>query len=164
MTVTNLYVLATQIKLLFGGESQTGESPAPYFCSTLEMLLGSVLPCALEQGLSLPGMQEPAHLLCAHPDSKCRTPPGGALLLPVGVVQALLGWAVTLLSSNRNRISHQLPDGIPSPCPNTHTHAGWPLLPCVTLPCSAGAGVAVCKLLCSTCTVSLSYLSTGCFS
>lgn len=83
-------------------------------------------------------------------------------LLQVGVVQALLGWAVTLLCSNCKRIGHQLPDGTSSPCPNTHTC--WPLLPCVTLPCSAGAGVAVCKLLCITCTVSLSYLSTGCFS
>lgn len=32
-------------------------------------------------------------------------------LLQVGVVQALLGWAVTLLCSNCKRIGHQLPDG-----------------------------------------------------
>lgn len=99
-----------KLTLLFGGKSQTGQSPAPYLCSTLEILLDSALPCALEQGLSLSGMQEPAHVLCAHPDSKCRAPPGPPFSrwnplppIPVGVVKALLGWAVTWFSSNCKR-------------------------------------------------------------
>lgn len=49
--------------------------------------------------------------------------------LPVGVVKALLSWAVTLFSSNckRTQPSAAWWDSLPLP---QHTHAGWPLLPC----------------------------------
>lgn len=127
-------------------------------------------PVPLEQGLPAPGMHEPAHLLCGHPDSTCSVPPGPSFSscnppapLTPGVVMALpgLGSDIVLEQLQKESAISCLMGSL-FPCPSTH--AGWPLLPSVTLPCFAGAGVGVCNLLCITCTVSLSYLSTGCFS
>lgn len=158
LTVANLHVLASPnshcCSDLIDG---IGKNPAPYFSSTLEML--QYCPVPLEQGLPLPGMHEPAHLLCAQPDSKCRAPPGPPFSRwnpppPSLWVSWRLSWAGQWLCSpaTAKGLSHQLPDGIPFPCPNTHMQAGHCCL--VTLPCLAGAGVGVCKLLCITCTVS----------
>lgn len=121
-------------------------------------------PVPLEPGLPLRGMHEAAHLLCGHPDSsppfsRCNPPPH----LTPGAVMGLPGpGSDIVLEQLQKQSAISCLFGSLFPCPNTH--AGWPLLPSVTLPCCAGAAVGVCNLLCITCTVSLSYLSTGCFS
>lgn len=79
-------------------------------------------------------------------------------LLPEGVVQALLGWTVTLFLSSCKRNRPSAAWWHP-----THTCRLATVAFCDSA-CFAGAGVGVCNLLCITCTVSLSYLSTGCFS
>lgn len=109
-----------------------------------------VLPSAsLEQGLPLPGVHKPAHVLCAHPDSRCSVPAGSPLSrcnppphLPLDVVNGVprLGSDFILEQLQKESALSCLIRSL-FPCPSTH--AGWPLLPSVTLPCSAGAGVGV---------------------
>lgn len=172
LTVANLHVLATQINIaVLISFVWIEESPAPLLLFHSWNPLGiQYCPVPLEQGLPLPGMHEPVHLLCGHPDSECSAPPGSSFSrcsppphLTPGALMGLPGLgsdAILEQLQKESAISCLIRSLFP--CPNTH--AGWPLLPSVTLPCSAGAGVGVCNLLCITCTVSLSYLSTGCFS
>lgn len=160
LTVANLPVLATQINiadLIFG----IGARPVPCFFSTLEILGFSTALCLWSRVCH--GLGYTSQPICSVVILALHCP--GVTLLPTSAGcsegspragQWHYSWAIA------KGISHQLPNGIPFPCPNTC--AGWPLLPSVTLPCFAGAGVGVCNLLCITCTVSLSYLSTGCFS
>lgn len=172
LTVANLHVLATQINIgvlisLLG----LRKSPASYFCSTLEIFLGSStalylqsrichqLGCRSQPISSVVIFTPKCRAAPGPPFSRCNPPPhptpGGVRALPG------LGSDFTLEQlQKQSAISCLL--GSLFPCPNTH--AGWPLLPSVTLPCFAGADVGVCDLLCVTCTVPLSYLSTGCFS
>lgn len=108
MTVANLHVLATQINIaVWGKVPNRGKSCPRLLFHSWNPLGLQCCPVPLEQGLSLSGMQEPAHLLWAQPDSKCRAPPGPPFSrwnppppIPVGVVKALLGWAGTWFSSN----------------------------------------------------------------
>lgn len=129
-----------------------------------------VLPCASRAGSAVIWDARANPSALGHPDSSAvfllAFPSPGVTLLPTSLqVQWWVsqGWAGNIILEQLQKESAiSCLIGSHFPCPNTR--AGWPLLPSVTLPCFAGAGVGVCNLLCITCTVSLSYLSTGCFS
>lgn len=129
-------------------------------------------PVPLEQALPVPGVPEPAlcsvlipslsaGLLLALP---CPAVPLLAPCVPPGAVLAVpgLGTGSILQQLQKESPMSCLVGWIPPALPQ-HP-AGWPLLPSVPLPCSAGAAGGVCDLLCISCTVPLSYPSTGCFS
>lgn len=152
--VPTLHVLATPVNVAFLSISFVGigESPAPYslppWRSRWDPATRAAVALTDVQCSSWPFILP---LWCPSPPrvrGSCDLPGLCRWRVPAAVAEAM---------------GHRQPNGIPFPlCPDTR--AGWPLLPSVTLPCFEGAGIGVCNPLCITCTVSLSYLSAGCFS
>lgn len=114
---------------------------------------GEVLPLKLpwEPALTCAAGASPSGL-CAIPTS----PPSHNSPPRVPSPEHLPGlgsWQI-FLQQLQKVISHQLPAGSLFSPPCQHTHADWPLLPCVTLPCSEGAGAPVWNQPCTSCTLS----------